>query len=511
MVVVPKPKQIKSEKALKSAVKYILNPQKTDEQVLTSGFHINNLNFGDVEMGYTRMLARKMVGRQNKQVLAQHLVQSFRYEDGLSAEEIHQIGREWIEQLTGGKHEYIIATHIDKGHIHNHIIFNTTSNVDFKNFRWKKDTLKIARELSDKVSLKHGAILENTSPYQKSYHSYQKYLAENPIRPELKSRLNFLLKHSLSLDDFKIKAAALNVTVDFSGKYTTYRLNDFEQKRPIRDSSLISKKDQSSMKTNPEKRIFSKEMIEKKCIQNQDMKKKTLSSSEILAEYQKQQSWYKENSNIKLVLEDWQVDQEVDSGIYIFVQAGHREGSIKIPHSAIDRNEDGKLEIHISSYSKFAFMDAKNPSESYVLWGHQVISQLSRENDNVPIYNNKAMNNVHNLFGAMNLLAKHGVTGRESFEHLGEDFVSEMRTIEASLDKLDKLIQDKTDSIKFNQHENVQVQQLKNLQEERKNLQKSYNKITADLELYDNIQNFNQVKDKQRKQEERKEQPHAKL
>ncbi|MDG6154368.1 relaxase/mobilization nuclease domain-containing protein [Lactococcus formosensis] len=119
MVVVPKPKQIKSEKALKSAVKYILNPQKTDEQVLTSGFHINNLNFGDVEMGYTRMLARKMVGRQNKQVLAQHLVQSFRYEDGLSAEEIHQIGREWIEQLTGGKHEYIIATHIDKGHIHN--------------------------------------------------------------------------------------------------------------------------------------------------------------------------------------------------------------------------------------------------------------------------------------------------------------------------------------------------------------------------------------------------------
>lgn len=86
-----------------------------------------------------------------------------------------------------------------------------------------------------------------------------------------------------------------------------------------------------------------------------------------------------------------------------------------------------------------------------------------------------------------------------------------MRTIEASLDKLDKLIQDKTDSIKFNQHDNVQVQQLKNLQEERKDLQKSYNKITADLELYDNIQNFNQVKDKQRKQEERKEQPHAKL
>lgn len=119
MVVVPKPKQIHSEKALKSAVKYILNPDKTDEQVLTSGYHISNIHCADVEMNYTRILARKMVGRQKKQVLAHHLVQSFRPEDGLSAEEIHQIGREWVEALTGGSHEYIIGTHVDKNHIHN--------------------------------------------------------------------------------------------------------------------------------------------------------------------------------------------------------------------------------------------------------------------------------------------------------------------------------------------------------------------------------------------------------
>lgn len=82
-------------------------------------------------------------------------------------------------------------------------------------------------------------------------------------------------------------------------------------------------------------------------------------------------------------------------------------------------------------------MDSKYPAESKILWGHQVISQLSHETDNVPIYNNKAMNNVHNLFDAMNLLARHDISGRESFNHLGEDFIAEMREIEASLEKLD--------------------------------------------------------------------------
>ncbi|MEY8538208.1 relaxase/mobilization nuclease domain-containing protein [Lactococcus muris] len=508
MVVVPVPKQIKSEKALKSAVKYILNPKKTNEQILTSGYHISNLNYADIEMGYTRLLARKMVGRQNKQVLAHHLFQSFRPEDGLSPEEIHQIGKEWVEQLTGGKHEYIIATHVDKDHIHNHIILNATSNVDFKNFRWKKNTLQVARELSDKISLKHGAIQEKVIPYERSYHSYQKYLAKNPIRPELKSRLNFLLKHSLSLEDFKKKALALNVVIDFSGKYTTFKLTDFEQKRPIRDSSLISKRDQLKMETHPELRIFSRESIEKRCLQNQKKNGKTFALNEISSEYHKQQKRFKENSNIKLVLEDWQVEQEVDSGVYIFAQAGHREGTIKIPYTAINRNEEGKLEIYISSYSRFAFMDAKAPSESYVLWGHQVISQLSHENNNVPVFNNKAMNNIHNLFDAMNLLARHGISGRESFKHLGEDFIAEMREIENALEKLDKLIQEKTDAFKFNSHDIVQLQQLQNLQKERDELQKSYKKITDDLKLYDNIQQFSQVQD--RKREERKNQPHAK-
>lgn len=489
MVVVPKPKQVKSEKALKSTVKYILNPEKTDEQVLTSGFHVSNLNLADVEMNYTRILARKMVGRQNKQVLAHHLVQSFRPEDGLSPEEIHQIGREWIEELTGGTHEFIIATHIDKNHIHNHILFNATSSADFRNFRWQKDTLQLARELSDRIAEKHGAILENAKPYQTTYRSYQKYITENPIRPELKQRLNFLLKHSISLVDFVKKAKQLNVEIDFSGKYTTYRLMDFEQERPIRDSSLISKRDQKQMEQHPEKRIFSKGQIELRCEKNAQNSKIVLGEDEILEVYHIQQKWFQDNSNIKLVIEPWQIESVQNSGIRVHIEAGYRKGTIKFEQRQIEKVGEN-FEVYLNTFSKFQFLDDTNQKFSAILRGGEVIRQLSNENDRVPVRQNYGMNYVHNLFEATNLLSRHGITGRESFQHLGEDFIADMENVEQALETLDEKILIQTDRVKFNQSDHKDVEQLQNLQKERGTLESAYQKITDDLEIYDQLEQF---------------------
>jgi Type IV secretory pathway, VirD2 components (relaxase) len=487
MVVVPKPKQIRSEKALKSSVKYILNPDKTDEQILTSGYHIENLNLADIEMNYTRILARKMIGRQNKQVLAHHLVQSFRPEDGLSAEKIHQLGREWVEELTGGKHEYIIATHIDKEHIHNHIILNATSNVDFKNFRWQKDTLQLARELSDKISEKYGAILEKTKPYQNNHRSYKKYLSENPIRPELKNRLNFLLKHSLNLKDFVQKAKLLDIEIDFSGKYTTYRLTDFEQKRPIRDSSLISKDDKGKIERHPEKRIFSKEQIELRCQKNEKNNKIVFGKSEILLEYQKQQEWYKANTDVKLIVEPWQINSVTPTGLRLQIEAGHRKGTVKIENYLFNKVGEN-YELHISSFSKFKFLDDKNQNYSAFIMGRQVIDQLASENERLPIRKNYGMNYVHNLFEAQNLLSKHGITGKESFKHLGEEFIGEMEKVEQALEQLDERIVQLTDRVKFNQDDPLSLQQLKNLQTERKTLELAYKEITDKLEIYGQLE-----------------------
>jgi nucleotidyltransferase/DNA polymerase involved in DNA repair len=131
-------------------------------------------------------------------------------------------------------------------------------------------------------------------------------------------RLNFLLKHSLSLSDFLQKAKLLHVEVDVSGKYTTYRLTDFEQKRPIRDSSLISKEDKKRMDAHPEKRIFSKEEIERRCEKNVQNHSIVFGQSEIFKEYQKQQKWFKENLGIRLVVEPWQIELKTPDAIRVF-------------------------------------------------------------------------------------------------------------------------------------------------------------------------------------------------
>ena len=127
--------QIKSESHFHNAVKYILNPDKTNEQVLTSGYQIQNINNAEYEMNLLRRLARDAKGNSSKsgtEVLAHHIKQNFSPDDKLSPEEIHEIGRQTVLELTGGNHEFIIATHVDRDHIHNHIIFNTTSSQDLK-------------------------------------------------------------------------------------------------------------------------------------------------------------------------------------------------------------------------------------------------------------------------------------------------------------------------------------------------------------------------------------------
>ena len=167
--------------------------------------------------------------------------------DNLSPEEVHEIGRKTALELTGGHHEFVIATHIDQGHLHNHIIFNATSSLDLKKFRWHKRTPGLLRNISDKIADQYGAlVLQNTM--RNSHTKYQAYRRKNSYRTLLKERLNFVIKHSTSWDDFKIKAAALDIEIDsnhFSKEYDqviNYRLKDFPQERWVRDYTLNKKR-----------------------------------------------------------------------------------------------------------------------------------------------------------------------------------------------------------------------------------------------------------------------------
>ncbi len=87
-------------------------------------------------MSLTRRLAtnikRTVEQKTTEEVLARHIIQSFDPADNLTPEEVHEIGRQTALEFLGEDYEFVIATHVDKDHLHNHIIFNATSTVDLK-------------------------------------------------------------------------------------------------------------------------------------------------------------------------------------------------------------------------------------------------------------------------------------------------------------------------------------------------------------------------------------------
>ena len=122
---VTKIKPIKS--TLKKALDYIQNPNKTDGKMLVSSFGCS-YETADIEFGFTLSQA---LDRGNN--LAHHLIQSF--EPGeVDYEKAHEIGKQLADAVTKGQYEYVLTTHIDKGHIHNHIIFCAVNFVDYHKY-----------------------------------------------------------------------------------------------------------------------------------------------------------------------------------------------------------------------------------------------------------------------------------------------------------------------------------------------------------------------------------------
>ena len=232
-------------------IKYILNPDKTDNLKLVSDFGMSNyLDFPShaemVEMynvNFTNndKLYESRNDRQEKHqqtIHAHHLIQSFSPEDNLTPEEINRIGYETMMELTGGRFKFIVATHTDKDHVHNHIIINAIDRNSDKKLIWNYALERNLRMISDRISKVAGAkIIEKSF----SYRDYQKY-RQSSHKFELKQRLYFLMQQSKSFDDFLEKAKQLHVQIDFSQKHSRFLMTDRTMVKPIRGRQL-SKRD----------------------------------------------------------------------------------------------------------------------------------------------------------------------------------------------------------------------------------------------------------------------------
>lgn len=451
-MVVTKVFQIKQPGNLKNAINYIVNDAKTlkaddmndpenifsyevqGEEVfkrLVSGYDLTDSS--DKETVYddfilTKMSADSLNGNERlsdlknpDRVLAHHLIQSFSPDDNLTPEQIHEIGRKTVLELTGGNHQFIIATHMDKGHIHNHIIFNTTNSTTLKKFEWKKGTKQSLSKISDKHSELAGAkIIE--PKMNNSYTKYSAWKESNNFRETIKSKLDFLLKNSVDLYDFNEKAKALDLEIDISGKYTTYKLKGSNQKRGVRDRTL-SKNGKYNI-----------DQVEERLKNNIAV----IPLEKISEKYNELQKSKEQDFEYKLLIEKWQIKERSPKSIYVEIEFGvDRKGTISIPSQKLDQLEDGNFYAYLKRNDFFYFLNDQNATQNKFVNGTTVIKQLAQKNGQSILTKNRNISMLNRYVEELNFLALNGVTNSTQFKELEDQFKNKLEETDQELERLD--------------------------------------------------------------------------
>ena len=224
---------------LGKALAYIENPDKTDGQMLVSGYNCEPQT-ASIDFEMTAVLAHKArnLKRKRSTNLAYHLIQSFSPEDAVTPEQAHELGKKLAFEYTGGKYEYVVATHIDKGHIHNHIMLNAVSFYDYKTLRTVPyRTARQIRDISDRLCMEaHLSVIDDPQKIGQLYpeNAGKKKSASN--RTEIRKRLDFCLERATDYSQFLSMAEGLEITPTIRGKHMSYLLEGAG--RAVRDNSL---------------------------------------------------------------------------------------------------------------------------------------------------------------------------------------------------------------------------------------------------------------------------------
>ncbi len=243
---------------VKTAIDYIAASDKTDNGELVSCYNCS-LETADIEFKQTRRMA-KSKGKQ----AARHIVQSFKPGE-VTAEQAHEIGKKFADELLGGKYEYVIATHINSGAIHNHIIFNSVSVEDHRRYRSNKHTYKRMRFINDSLCREYGLSIidENSRGNNKSQNEiYTEQRNKRVVwRDILRADIDTVIQQADSFDDFLNRMYQLGYGVK-TGKYLAFK--NKAQQRYMRIKSLGSDYTEDEIK----ERIVTKRQAIPKRIRN---------------------------------------------------------------------------------------------------------------------------------------------------------------------------------------------------------------------------------------------------
>ena len=203
------------------AIAYIIDPKKTDDELLVSSFGCAASESAAKEFEWTRNLATQQ-GAQIPKVIARHLIQSFDVGE-VSPEVAHEIGKQFADEWLKGKYEYVIATHIDKGHCHNHIIFNAVNFVDYHSYRSNKRTYRELRLLSDEICKEHGlSVIPPSQNKGMDYKEYTEAKKGTSWKQKLKQTIDRLVITAKDYDEFLKLMQEAGYEIK-TGKYISFR------------------------------------------------------------------------------------------------------------------------------------------------------------------------------------------------------------------------------------------------------------------------------------------------
>lgn len=207
---------------LKAAIDYICNPIKTDGSLLISAYGCS-AETADIEFAWTR---RHAIDKGEN--LGRHLIQAFAPGE-VTPEEAHQIGLELAKEILGGKYEFVLTTHIDRGHIHNHVIWNAVSFTDHKHYHSNKRSYYEIRRASDWLCKEHGlSVIVPGQEKGKSYVEYQAVRNGTSYKAKLKAAIDRLLPTCINLEDLLRRLQEEGYEIR-RGKYISCRASNQER------------------------------------------------------------------------------------------------------------------------------------------------------------------------------------------------------------------------------------------------------------------------------------------
>ena len=211
---------------MSKAIAYILNPEKTDEKLLVSSYGCASETAAR-EFEWTRKIAEQK-GMNPVRIIARHVIQSFEIGE-VTPELAHEIGKQFADEILGGKYEYVLTTHIDKDHVHNHLIFNAVDFVDYHAYKSYKRIYYDMREVSDRLCKENGlSVIPPSQNKGMGYKEYTEAKRGTSWKQKLKQTIDRLVITAKDYDDFLRLMQEGGYEIK-TGKYISFRAEGQER------------------------------------------------------------------------------------------------------------------------------------------------------------------------------------------------------------------------------------------------------------------------------------------